>query len=64
MQVPRKAFEHLACGLVFKHLPRDLTNVNARKTMVVSFIMLSALYSFQSTYEGFTIKGKDLLLVR
>ena len=32
--VPRKVSEHLPCGLVFKHVPRDPGNVNARKTMV------------------------------
>ena len=31
--VPRKMFEHSACGFVFKQLPRDLANVNAWKNV-------------------------------
>ena len=32
-QVPRKVLKTAASGLGFQHLPRDLANVNARKTM-------------------------------
>ena len=33
-RMPGKVFEHEPCGLMFKHLPRDPANVNARKNMV------------------------------
>ena len=36
--VPRKVFEHEPAGRVFKHLPRDPANVNARKNMVDRYI--------------------------
>ena len=32
-QVPREMLKTAASGLGFQHLPRDLANVNARKTM-------------------------------
>ena len=32
-QVPREMLKTAASGLGFQHLPRDLTNVNAWKTM-------------------------------
>ena len=37
-QVPREVLKTAASGLGFQHLPRDLANVNAWKTMFDSFI--------------------------
>ena len=40
-QVPWEALKTAASGLGFQHLPRDLTNVNAWKTMFDSYINMS-----------------------
>ena len=36
-QVPREVLKTVASGLSFQHLPRDLANVNAWKTMFNSY---------------------------
>ena len=36
--IRRKVFEHAVFGLVFKHLPRDPSNVSTLKTMVDPYI--------------------------
>ena len=41
-----QVFEHKPAGLVFKHLPRDPANVNARKNMVNRYSCINLLYSF------------------
>ena len=43
-QVPREVLKTAAFGLGFKHLPRDLANVDAWKTMFDPYI---ARYSFR-----------------
>ena len=43
-QVPREMLETAASGLGFQHLPRDLANVNACKTMFDPYIQLQILY--------------------
>ena len=40
-QVPREVLKTAASCLGFKHLPRDLANVNAWKTMFDPYIMIS-----------------------
>ena len=40
-QVPREVLKTAAFGLGFQHLPRDLANVNAWKTMFDPYIMNS-----------------------
>ena len=45
-RVPRKVFEHEPTGRVFRHLPRDPANVNARKNMVDRYSCINLLYSF------------------
>ena len=45
-QVPWKVLKTAAFGLGFQHLPRDLTNVNAWKTMFDPYI------DFQSNQNG------------
>ena len=37
-QVPREVLKTAASGLGFQHLPRDLANVNACKTMFGPYI--------------------------
>ena len=46
-QVPREMLKTSAYGLGFQHLPRDLANVNAWKSMFDPYIdnMTSLLYS-------------------
>ena len=39
-QVPRKMLKTSAFGLGFQHLPRDLANVNAWKTMFDPYIII------------------------
>ena len=39
-QVPREVLKTAASGLGFQHLPRDLANVNAWKTMFDPYIHL------------------------
>ena len=38
-QVPLEVLKTAAYGLGFQHLPRDLANVNARKTMFNPYIV-------------------------
>ena len=40
-QVPREVLIHTVSGLDFQHLPRDLANVNAWKTMFDPYIKVS-----------------------
>ena len=42
-QVPREVLKTAAPGHGFQHLPRDLANVNARKTMFDPNIMTHAM---------------------
>ena len=39
-QVPREVLKTAASGLGFQHLPRDLANVNAWKTMFDPYIVV------------------------
>ena len=45
-QVPWEVLKTAAFGLGFQHLPRDLANVNAWKTMIDPYIGFSSLYMF------------------
>ena len=45
--VPREMLKTSAYGLGFQHLPRDLANVNAWKTMFDPYIVLSDNYELQ-----------------
>ena len=40
-QVPREVWKTAAFGLAFQHLPRDLGNVNAWKTMFDPYIAVT-----------------------
>ena len=44
LQVPREVLKTAASGLGFRHLPRDLANVNAWKTMFDPYIAKHTLY--------------------
>ena len=56
-QVPRKMFENLACGFVFKHFLRDPANVNAWKKQVTP-IFNKALYTpVYEIYRGYIVFG-------
>ena len=61
-QVPRRWFEHAACGLVFKQLPLDPANVNAWKNMGDPYIrkktnLMLARQSTVTTLSGTKVKG-------
>ena len=45
-QVTWKVLKSAASGLGFQHLPRDLANVNARKTMFDPYIIKKFLLIF------------------
>ena len=42
-QVPREVLKTEASGLGFQHLPRDLANVNAWKTMFDPYIIITTI---------------------
>ena len=50
-QVPWEVLKTVAFGLGFQHLPRDLANVNAWKTMFDPYITKTRLFKY---IENFT----------
>ena len=50
-QVPWEVLKTAAFGLGFQHLPRDLANVNARKTMSDSYVKPSIYLSLGAALE-------------
>ena len=55
-QVPREMLKTSAYGLGFQHLPRDLANVNAWKTMFDPYIKIQ-IYIMQEHYFLFPRKN-------
>ena len=49
--VPREMLKTSAYGLGFQHLPRDLANVNAWKTMFDPYIIKENYYQSENLYE-------------
>ena len=56
-QVPWKVLKTVAFGLGFQHLPQDLANVNAWKTMFDPYIENSVLMKIQRLLSPVILLG-------
>ena len=59
-QVPREMLKTSAYGLGFQHLPRDLANVNAWKTMFDPYIG-TAFYAITTTTQSLCMPSFRIL---
>ena len=65
-QVPREVLKTAASGLGFQHLPQDLANVNAWKTMFDPYIYVrnSSLDTWKNHFNDWSVVQQTLICAK